>query len=161
MRWKPFEDVLIRANYAQGFRAPSVFDLFSGPVNLITAGGLVDPCAPVGDTPPDPAVATRCRALAVPGTVSQPFVVAITQGNNPLLRPETARSYSFGAAWSPAWLPNLDATVDWYDIRLRNAIGQRDAQFFIDDCYVTGDPVSCTHVTRNVDRTKSARRSGA
>ena len=155
MRWKPFEDLLVRANYAQGFRAPSLFDLFSGPINgVIAAGGLVDPCAPVDDTPPDPAVAAHCRALGVPASVHQPeVIVAFTQGNNPLLQPETARSYTFGAAFSPSWLPDLDATLDWYDILLHNAIGQRDAQFFLDSCYVTGDPVSCTHVTRDADGT--------
>jgi iron complex outermembrane receptor protein len=152
-RWKPVDDLLFRANYAQGFRAPSLFDLFQGKDDFFDLP--FDPCAPNGDgQPPDPAVAAHCRALGVPDGVSQPQrPVTITQGSNPQLQPETSRSYSFGMAWSPEWIPNLDLTLDWYDIQLRNAIDSRDESFYLNDCYVVGNPVSCTHITRFPDGT--------
>ena len=151
-RWKPVDDLLFRANYAQGFRAPSLFDLFQGAENF--QDFPFDPCAPVNDQPPDPAVAAHCRALGVPDGVSQPErPVTVAQGSNPQLRPETSRSYSFGLAWSPEWIRNLELTLDWYDIQLRNAIDTRDDSYYINSCYVIGNPVACTHITRNPDGT--------
>ena len=152
-RWKPVDDLLFRANYAQGFRAPSLFDLFQGKADHYEFP--YDPCAPnYNDEPPDPAVAAHCRALGVPDGVSQPGrPVTITEGSNPQLQPETSRSYAFGLAWSPEWIHNLDLTLDWYDIQLRNAIDTRGVDFYLDNCYVVGNPVACTHVTRFPDGT--------
>jgi iron complex outermembrane receptor protein len=151
-RWKPVDDLLFRANYAQGFRAPSLFDLFQGKSD--SEDFPFDPCAPDNGQPPDPAVAAHCRALGVPDGVSQPErPVTITQGSNPQLGPETSRSYSFGMAWSPQWIPNLDLTLDWYDIQLRNAIDTHDDNYYLNNCYVVGDPVACTHITRFPDGT--------
>jgi iron complex outermembrane receptor protein len=151
-RWKPVDDLLIRANYAQGFRAPSLYDLFQGQVRYFSFPG--DPCAATGDTPPPPSTAANCLKFGVPAVLPpQLLPVAVTLGANPNLQPETSRSYSFGAAWSPERIDHLDLTLDWYDIRLRNAIGQRDEFFYLNDCYVVGDPVSCTHITRFPDGT--------
>lgn len=47
----------------------------------------------------------------------------ITQGN-PLLVPEVARTYTAGIVFTPSWIPGLTASVDFYNINLRNAIGQ-------------------------------------
>jgi iron complex outermembrane receptor protein len=154
LRWRPVDDLLLRANYAQGFRAPSLFDLYQGPIDYFQDGNGLDPCAPRGDKPPAAGVLAHCIAFGVPAPVQIPAgVVAITDGRSPDLQPETSRSRTLGAAYSPAWLPGFDLTIDWYDIQLRNAIGRLNAQFFLDDCYVTGDPVSCTHITRRADGT--------
>jgi iron complex outermembrane receptor protein len=151
-RWKPVDDLLFRANYAQGFRAPSLFDLFQG--NNNAQDFPFDPCAPVQQQPPAPSVAANCRAFGVPEGVTQTQLpVTITQGGNPQLRPETSRSYSLGMAWSPAWIPAFDVTLDWYDIQLRNAIDSHDDNFYLNSCYVLGDPVACAHITRNPDGT--------
>ena len=40
--WKPIDDVLVRASYGNGFRAPTVGDLFGGVTT--TYPGYVDPC---------------------------------------------------------------------------------------------------------------------
>jgi len=153
LRWKPVDDLLLRANYAQGFRAPSLYDLFQGRADYYDFP--YDPCAPnFHGKPPDPAVAAHCSALGVPDGISQPDrPVTITQGSNPQLQPETSRSYSFGIAWSPQQVANLELTLDWYDIQLRNAIDQRDVSFYLDNCYVVGNPVACTHVSRFPDGT--------
>jgi iron complex outermembrane receptor protein len=148
-RWKPDDDLLIRANYAQGFRAPSLYDLFQGQINAY--GYLDDVCVPdAGTIPPRPA--PYCQKFGVPPNVSQPTLpVTITLGKNPNLGPETSRSYSFGAAWSPEQVANLELTLDWYDIQLRDAIGQRGPDFYLNDCYFVGNPVSCAHITRFPD----------
>lgn len=152
-RWKPVDDLLLRANYAQGFRAPSLFDLFQG--NDTHQDFPFDPCAAdFNNQPPAPAVAAHCRALGVPDGVSQPQLpVTIIQGGNAQLRPETSRSHSYGLAWSPEWISKLDLTLDWYDIQLRNAIDTRSEDYYLNSCYVLGDPVACTHVARNPDGT--------
>ncbi|CAN5266429.1 TonB-dependent receptor [soil metagenome] len=47
-----------------------------------------------------------------------------TQGN-PNLEPEVARTYTVGAVFTPNdLLPGFTASLDWYKIKLKNAIGQ-------------------------------------
>jgi iron complex outermembrane receptor protein len=145
LRWKPVDDLLVRANYLQGFRAPSVLDLFQGAV--ATGEGATDPCASTSH--PTAATLARCAALGVPPTVQDYGGVAVTFGGNPGLRPESARTRTLGFVYDPAWLPGLGVSLDWYRIQVTNAIGERTAQAILNACYVLGDPNACVLVTRD------------
>jgi outer membrane receptor protein involved in Fe transport len=46
----------------------------------------------------------------------------VSQGN-PALVPEVARTYTIGMVLTPAFIPGLTASVDFYNINLHNAIG--------------------------------------
>ncbi|MEO6968689.1 MAG: TonB-dependent receptor [Rhodanobacteraceae bacterium] len=145
LRWKPIDDLLLRANYEQGFRAPSVLDLFGGAVQ--TGDGFTDPCAAVNH--PTPVVMARCAALGVPADVVDQGGSAVTIGGNPALQPETARTRTIGFVYDPAWLPGLHASLDWYRIQIQHAIGQRTGQAVVDACYKLGDPAACAQIVRN------------
>ena len=45
-----------------------------------------------------------------------------TQGN-PNLVPEVARTYTAGAVWTPDFISNLSVSLDYFSIRMHNAIG--------------------------------------
>jgi iron complex outermembrane receptor protein len=154
LRWKPHDDVLLRANYAEGFRAPSIHDLFGGARHY--AAYLGDPCATHGDVPPPADIAARCAAAGVPEDVSEsPAGVEVIDGPNRALQPEASRSRSLGLVWSPGWMAGLELGIDWYDIRLRDAIAGVDPQSYVDDCYARGDTAACAHLQRNADGTLS------
>lgn len=146
LRWKPLDDLLFRATWAQGFRAPSIFEAFGG--EETESSGAFDPCAPRGSYVPPPAVATNCAAHGVPVDVTPPDIVFVSSGGNRDLHPETSRSVSAGWVYSPHWLEGLDASLDWYRIQIRDAIGNPGAQFFVDNCYNFNDAAACARVTR-------------
>jgi iron complex outermembrane recepter protein len=149
-RWKPFADLLVRGNYAEGFRAPAITELFLG--NSDTFPNLFDPCSasqnPTGD------VLARCRGgfggiVGTPAGYEQTNTqIRITFGGNPNLAPELATSKTLGLVYSPSWLEGLDVYLDWYNIEIIDAIGTRTGQFIADDCYVTGNLSSCSLITR-------------
>lgn len=146
LRWKPVDDLLVRANIAEGFRAPSLFDLYSGAYDSI--GQLPDPCAAINS--PSAATLVRCQAAGVPAGV-QEGESYITYGANRDLQPERALSRSLGLVWSPQWLAGFEATVDWYRIQIRDAIGDRSPEAVLSDCYERGDAAACARITRAPD----------
>jgi iron complex outermembrane receptor protein len=149
LRWKPADDLLVRGNYSEGFRAPSLFELFGG--EQVNTGTLYDPCA-AANAPPA-AVLARCRALGVPPGVADPELAEIVTSGNPDLGPETATTRTLGLVYSPRWLEGLEASLDWYRIQLRDSIGQVDAESVLESCYLQADPVGCGLIRRAADGT--------
>lgn len=147
LRWQPIDDVLVRANYAQGFRAPAIYELFAGDSQGLDPF-LSDPCDAYNA--PTPAILARCAALGVPANVDSSTQVGnVTNAGNPHLQPETSRSRGLGLVYTPTWTEGLDASVDWYNIRLSNAIGDAGDQAVLDDCYTHNNDAACTQITRN------------
>jgi iron complex outermembrane receptor protein len=149
LRWKPVDDLLMRANYAEGFRAPAITELFQGTIR--GPGGAVDPCDAINnDVPPTAAVLARCAQLGVPANVDSSFAnTAILQGGNPNLQPETSRSSGIGIVYTPQQVSGLDLSLDWYHIEVRNAIGDPGAQAVVDNCYTRNSDAACAYVVRD------------
>src|SRR6185312_3838084 len=148
VRWQPTNDLLVRANYAEGFRAPSVNELFQGDVTNL---GILadDPCDVTNN--PTPTVQARCVQFGVPPGFKSLIddVGASVQAGNPNLQPETSRSRGVGLVYNPAWLEGFSASADWYDIRLRNAIGDPGFQGVVDGCYEYDDDADCALIVRD------------
>jgi iron complex outermembrane recepter protein len=165
-KWKPIDDLLVRGSWAQGFRAPTISDLYGG-----TGGSFesyTDPCdASHGSAKGNPAVAARCTA----GFGGQPGVAAnyvqlgqalipcktypcqtnyqFITGSNPNLTPETATTRTLGLIYSPHYLEGFDVSLDWYKIDIKNVIAQDAVQDILDDCYVGGIASRCANFTRD------------
>lgn len=150
VRWKPMDDLLIRATWSQGFRAPSIFEAFGGTIEG-TGENVDDICATQPGYSPPPAIAANCTAHGVPPNAPDFFDTITASGSNPALLPETSRSLTAGLVYSPRWFAGLDASADWYRIEIRNAIGNPGAQYFVDACYQQNDPAACSHITRAGD----------
>ena len=105
-KYKPFDGLLFRGSYAEGFRAPSLPQLFSGQVQSFDT--VVNPrTGQVGDVP-------------------------ITTGGDPHLKPENSYSYFFGTIVEPPFIKGLSIEVDFYHIQQRNLILQPSSQDIID-----------------------------
>lgn len=157
VQWKPAADLLLRGSYAQSFRAPSIGELYGAQSRFDQP--LSDPCtsAPGGLFPTNATVKANCIANGVPANGSyvepQGGQLPVLTGGNPNLKPETARTILFGGVYSPAWarggaLSNLSLTVDYYDIKLKGAIGSIGADVLLSRCALSGDPLSCSAVVR-------------
>jgi iron complex outermembrane receptor protein len=123
LRWRPVDDLLLRATWGQGFRAPSLREL-----NLSvqqSAALLVDPCAAEDAVSTLPGCETRADV-----TLNQ-FLTLF--GGNPDLRPEQARNLTLGFLWTPAFVPGeLRLSADVYDIEQENVV-DASAQYVVDE----------------------------
>ncbi|MCA0393592.1 MAG: TonB-dependent receptor [Proteobacteria bacterium] len=135
-----------RAGYNKAIRAPNIGELYSD--NQIALWAGEDPCA--GPTPEY--TAAQCARTGVPadryGTIAANAASQYNQfiGGNADLEPEEAETWTVGFTGSP--IDNLDLAVDYYDIKLENAISTIGARTIIDLC-VNGQDAMCSLIRRN------------
>lgn len=149
-RYQPIEDVLLRGNYAEGFRAPSISELFGGQSTSFPQAA--DPCSSNRTIFLENAsVRARCASAGVPANYVQNNGQAPTLvGGNPDLSPETARTKTLGIVYSPGYVNGLSLALDWYNMRLSNSIGSRSAQQILTDCFVSNIASRCALITRDL-----------
>ncbi len=136
--WRPVEDLLIRATFAEGFRAPSILE--STPAERATNLVANDPCSGGG--------AGLVGCAGVPATYEQAGnAVTATVSGNPDLQPETSRNYSVGAVLTPKAVPGLSLSVDWYRIKVSDTITSLGSQRILNLCANTGD--KCDLISRD------------
>jgi outer membrane receptor protein involved in Fe transport len=159
--YAPVEDIKFRANYQRAVRAPNIGELFRPTVTGLT-NLLVDPCAgaaPVGNAN----LAAICLAQGAPaaavaaGSIQNPSAgqANATGGGNPLLRPETGKTYTFGVVIQPkALVPGLTFTLDYYNIEITKAITFATPADVINACFgnitaASAASPACTGIRRN------------
>jgi iron complex outermembrane recepter protein len=116
IRYKPLDDLTLRATYSEGFIAPSLSQLFGTPIKALA-------------TINDPVTGTS-------------YTTVSTTGGNPRLNPENSYGYYAGAVWSPGssdpahswwgWANGFTAYVDWYQTTIRNLVGTVTTQQIVD-----------------------------
>ncbi|HEX8622585.1 MAG TPA: TonB-dependent receptor [Allosphingosinicella sp.] len=149
VNWQPVKDLLFRGSWAEGFRAPTIGELFGTPSRFDQE--IVDPCSAVGGAIPA-AVKANCIADGVPANGSyvqaNPQLPVITGGNIDLA-PETSESWVFGAVYSPSFVPRLSLEANYFDIRVDGAIQAIDAEVLLSRCAENGDALSCAAIDRS------------
>jgi iron complex outermembrane receptor protein len=145
----PVRDVRLRASYNRAVRAPNIQELFA--TNYVGLDGGDDPCS--GSAPA--ASAQACAAMGV--SAAQYGKIAGNPagqyngllGGNPDLTPEVATTRSVGLVLQPRFVPRLALTVDWFDIKVENAIQPIGADVILGVCSSTLDPTYCGLVHRD------------
>ncbi|MDO6415486.1 TonB-dependent receptor [Sphingomonas sp. BIUV-7] len=156
--WKPIDDLLLRGSYAEGFRAPSIGELFGAQSR--TDAPIDDPCTNVAGSRfrASATVRTNCIANGVPasGSYAEPLggqIGTLTGGNN-ALTPETSKTWLFGGVYSPRWAresgfaSQLSIEANYYDIKVSGAIAAINPQVTLSRCAELGDPAACGNVVR-------------
>ena len=155
LNWKPIKDLRLRGSYAEGFRAPSIGELFGTASRFDQQ--LDDPCSShPGNTAPanfqnNAAVMANCVAAGVPADGSYQQAnpqISVIVGGNSALAPETSESWIFGGVYSPSFLPGLSIEANHYNIKIDGAIQTVDAEVTLTNCVVNDDPLACALVTR-------------
>jgi iron complex outermembrane receptor protein len=131
LRYKPFNDLTIRATYSEGFVAPSLPQLFGSPLPAETV--VNDPV-------------TGATGITV---------LNITRGN-PNVKPQTSYGYFLSATWNPGsadpehswwgWANGFSFYTDWFEINLHNLIGVLTPQEVVN---LGGGAPAGNFVTRN------------
>ena len=149
--WTIVDGYRFRLGYNRAVRAPNVVELFS-PQNVVL-DGTVDPCAglAVGD-----ALVAKCASLF---NLTQAQVLALRPdpanqyngqtGGNPNLKPEIADTWTGGFVFQPSFIPGLNVTIDYFDIKVTDYINNIGANIIINGCVTGGNTAFCSLVHRD------------
>jgi iron complex outermembrane receptor protein len=155
VNWKPFRDLRLRGTFAEGFRAPTIGELFGTQSRFDEV--LDDPCSstPSNAAPRrfsnDAQVRAACIAAGVPanGSYQQANAqISVSTGGNESLDPETSKSYVLGGVYSPSWLRGFSVEANYYNIRVKGAIQAIPRPTTVLNCLLTSDPGTCALITR-------------
>ncbi|WP_324074521.1 MAG: TonB-dependent receptor [Erythrobacter sp.] len=126
----PIEDIRFRGQYSRAVRAPNVQDLFGGASTGFP--GAIDPCSdrgPASDR--TDALRAFCIASGVPAAavftrgVQPNAQIQADFGGNPNVGEETSDTFTVGAVIRPRFIPRLNVTVDYFNIKVEDTIGTR------------------------------------
>ncbi len=151
--WAVMNGWRLRGGYERAIRAPSVNELFAGNSTYYAnrtvqnASGAGDPCdirLPTRSGPNGAAVAALCLAEGLPAGLLNTYatndnqVPAIASGST-TLRPEKSDTFTGGTVWQPEidspWFQNASISLDYYNIRVRDAIAQLDFNTLVNKCF--------------------------
>lgn len=124
--YQPFAGLRFRATRSRDIRAPNIAELFENGGSSNT--NVFDP------------------------VLGRSVQVREISAGNPGLKPEKADTLTAGAVLQPAFLPRLSASVDFFDIRIRDAIATLGAPTLTQGCFA-GNQLYCRSVTFNSDGT--------
>jgi iron complex outermembrane receptor protein len=154
--YSPVRGLRFRGNYAVANRAPNINELFSSASE--TFPSVQDPCDGVTAASTG-TYANACRqipaiAAAVRNGGTFQYSLADTQsingfdGGNRNLQEEKGKTITLGAVIAPDQVRGLSLTVDYFNIKLTNAIGIVPRATSIQQCLLTSEPQFCNNVIR-------------
>jgi len=152
VNWKPVQDLRLRASYAEGFRAPSIGELFGTQSRFDQS--INDPCSTSTTAGQNwsnnTTVRANCIAQGVPtaGYAQANPQISVLVGGNQDLAPESSRSWIFGGVYSPGFIPGLSFEGNYYDIKIKGAIQSVNAEITLAQCVGQNDSDACALVTR-------------
>jgi outer membrane receptor protein involved in Fe transport len=124
--YAPIRDVTFRGSYGKAVRAPNIGELFQPTTG--SSEFFIDPCTPneIGNGTQYRAANCAASLAQVGATVSPGLqtgsnIIGSLSGNT-ALKAETARTWTAGVVLRPRFARGFTVSVDWYDIKLRNAI---------------------------------------
>ena len=123
MVYRPVESLGLRVTRSRDIRAPNLQELYTPGV---VANQIVN----------DPQTGTSGVRMTQ------------TTSGNPDLDPESADEWLVGIVFQPTFLDGFQASVDYYDITIKDAIATSSSQFIIDRCY-EGLTDFCSAITRD------------
>jgi iron complex outermembrane receptor protein len=112
VRYQPLDPkwiggLTLRGSYSEAFHAPNLSEI--APAGSESFPGVIDPFSSQTD-------------IQVEEIIS----------GNPLLKPEVAYEWTYGAVWSPKWIKGLTLSADWWHIDMRSVVTALGAQFVIE-----------------------------
>lgn len=108
--WLPIEDLRFRVNRSRDIRAPNLNELFAA--GTANTNSVID----------------RFNG-------NQNVSYQGLQVGNPLLQPEKSDAFGVGIQLQPRFLQGFTASIDYYDVKITDAIGNIGAQDIVDNCF--------------------------
>lgn len=156
--WTPVNGLRFRGQFSRAQRAPTVTNLYSPARD--DADEVADLCSGVRATTVG-TIAANCRSIpsvaaqiAANGVFTQTTEdIAGPSSGNINLKEETADTITLGGVLTPAILPGFSLAVDYFDIKVKDAIGSLDGDTILRECLANPSGITnnffCGEVTRN------------
>ena len=137
--WEPMDGLKFRGNYQRAVRAPNINELFS-PTSVGLTSLSTDPCRaalPLANANLRAVCLAQGAPLASIGSITNPTAAQAngTFSGSLALRPEKADSYTAGVVFQPRFVRGLSITVDYYHIKITDAISQPTGGDLITNCF--------------------------
>jgi iron complex outermembrane receptor protein len=116
LTWQPIRDIRFRITRSRDIRAPNLSDLYQ------TGGSNSD------------SVHNPFYDLDKVANPQSSFGYSATVIGNPNLKPEKSNSWNIGAVITPRFLKGFSASIDYFRIEIKDAIGSFGAQDIINLC---------------------------
>lgn len=135
--WRPVQDISFRGNITRSIKQPSIVELFLGGQPAFS--GVADPCSTAnitggirpttrrancenaviaaGIAADRPSAATFLNAYVPSGTG-----INGTFAGSPGLKPERGKSYTFGTVITPRFIPKLQISADYINVKVLDQI---------------------------------------
>jgi len=147
--YSPTSDIRFRGSYNRAARAPNLYELFL-PTSLNSDTGYSDPCSTA--TP----VASLATCAKTGVTAAQYGKIPDCPGNNcsalvggnPDLKPEVADTLSFGFNFTPTFLRGFNASIDYWDVKIKNYVTNLSGAEIVDGCLLQGNDSLCSLIHR-------------
>lgn len=124
VEYRPMSELLVRALYAETFRAPDMQRLFGDPTSAYST---------VIDTP-------RCEAAGNPDAPECQKIdsLPITIGSNPDLKEETGTNWNIGFVWDyEGWT----VSMDYWNVEINDLVNDPSAQYILDHADAFADKI--------------------
>jgi outer membrane receptor protein involved in Fe transport len=128
VNWSIGAGLRLRGTYSRDVRAANLSERFD-----VTGGAATvnDPLFKTDSLPNGPSV----------------FITRYS-GGNPNVKPELGDTFTVGAVYQPEFFRGFSVSLDWYKIKIRDAIGQVGTQNVVNNCNA-GQTQYCDLVTRD------------
>ncbi|HVU31187.1 MAG TPA: TonB-dependent receptor [Sphingomicrobium sp.] len=148
LQWATSRDLRFRGGFAHAIRAPNPGELFT-PAGQNFAPGFTDPCSARNLGAGSSNRASNCSAAGRPTLTydTPPYgpngydfsysdtILELVLSGNRRLEAETSNSLTLGAVVTPAVIPGLSFSADYFRIVVDNVISSPGAQSIADACY--------------------------
>jgi outer membrane receptor protein involved in Fe transport len=124
LSYVPVDGLRLRATRSRDIRAPNISELFENGGSSNT--NVFDP------------------------VLGRSVQIREIEAGNPNLKPEKADTLTAGAILQPAFLPHFNASVDYYNIKIKDAIATLGAPTLAQGCFA-GNQLYCQSITFNPD----------
>ncbi len=152
--YAPVHWLKLQSTYSQAIRAPNITEAFLP--SSSTFFNITDPCS-TENIQSNVNYAKNCAAAGLPAGFianTNASITGVTSGNRDL-SPERSVSYTGGFLLQPPIVPNLIIRLDYYSIKIKDAISNVQAQDVINNCFGSSaglDQNFCTLLTRGADK---------
>ena len=155
--WDTPLPIRFRTMLQESVRAPNLQEAFteqgSEQGTFVGNSNDFDPCSAVND-PVGNGYADACIASGLPAsevgtwtaTIGYPSIRLF--GGNPEVKPETAKTFTAGFVVDVDWMQGMQLSVDYFDLKIEDSIGELDVGLACYDTANTGQ-LFCDRITRN------------
>ncbi len=147
--WMPNSSIRVRSMYQRSVRAPNLLEAFQEEFSevfpYVAGSSDEDPCS-ASANPAAAGNVEKCVIQGLPasqvGIFEDAVGVPVTffGGGNPALTPEVAETFTFGVVLGFDALPNLQISIDYFDLNVEDTIGDLTADLAcFDSLNTTGE----------------------